>query len=109
MAGALAASDLAVCRSGASTLGELPATGTPAILVPLPKSKVNQAENATFLAGAGAAVIVPDSAIARRLANEVDRIMGEPGLLKRMTSAAKGLSRPEAAAQIAGLVTELAP
>jgi UDP-N-acetylglucosamine--N-acetylmuramyl-(pentapeptide) pyrophosphoryl-undecaprenol N-acetylglucosamine transferase len=108
MADALEAADLAVCRSGASTLGELPATGTPSILVPLPESQVNQAENAAFLADAGAATIVPDTEISGRLAGEVERILGNSESLERMSKACRSLSQPEAAARIAALVDELA-
>jgi UDP-N-acetylglucosamine--N-acetylmuramyl-(pentapeptide) pyrophosphoryl-undecaprenol N-acetylglucosamine transferase len=59
---AFAAADLAVCRSGASTLAELTTTATPSILVPYPfASEDHQRKNAEALAGAGAATIVDDA------------------------------------------------
>ncbi|HLJ69011.1 MAG TPA: UDP-N-acetylglucosamine--N-acetylmuramyl-(pentapeptide) pyrophosphoryl-undecaprenol N-acetylglucosamine transferase [Chloroflexota bacterium] len=108
MADALAAADLAVCRSGASVLGELPATGTPAILVPLPARGVHQLENAEYLADAGAAILVHDDNISTRLADLVDELLEEPERLQRMRDAALGLRRPDAAARIVSLVERLA-
>ena len=53
---ALAATDLAVSRSGAMMTGELQSWGIPSILVPLPTSaEDHQTTNAEALAGAGAA------------------------------------------------------
>ncbi len=60
MADAYAASDVAVCRSGAITVAELAATGTPALLVPYPyHDDDHQRANAAPLVEAGGAVTVP--------------------------------------------------
>jgi UDP-N-acetylglucosamine--N-acetylmuramyl-(pentapeptide) pyrophosphoryl-undecaprenol N-acetylglucosamine transferase len=104
MADALASADLALCRSGASILGELPLTGTPAILVPFPEPGVHQHENAGFLAEAGAAVIVDDADLCRRLAGMVDDLLGDVGRLSAMSEACRRLARPDAARDIAELV-----
>jgi UDP-N-acetylglucosamine--N-acetylmuramyl-(pentapeptide) pyrophosphoryl-undecaprenol N-acetylglucosamine transferase len=58
---AYAAADLVLARAGASTLGELAATGRPAILVPYPHAaEDHQRANAAMVAQAGAAVVVDD-------------------------------------------------
>lgn len=104
MADALAAADLALCRSGASTLGELPAVGTPGVLVPLPEPKVHQEENAAYLAGRGAAVVLPDHQLAARLAPTLESLLGDPDRLQSMAGACRGLARPDAVAALADLI-----
>ncbi len=50
-----------LARAGASTVGELAATGRPAILVPYPyASEDHQRANAAMVAQTGAAVVVDD-------------------------------------------------
>jgi len=70
---AYAAADLLVGRAGASTLAELAATGTPALLVPYPHATDDhQRCNAEGMARAGAAVIVTDAELdGARLAAEL--------------------------------------
>lgn len=58
---AYAAADLIVARAGASTLGELAATGTPALLVPYPYATADhQAHNAEAARATGAARVIAD-------------------------------------------------
>jgi undecaprenyldiphospho-muramoylpentapeptide beta-N-acetylglucosaminyltransferase len=101
----LAAADVAVQRAGASTVAELAVVGVPSILVPLPGAPGDhQTANARRLEEAGAAVVIADSDLdSNRLAIEVDRLLRDPDLRARMSQAARGLGRPEAAAQVAAL------
>lgn len=72
MAGAYAAADLVVCRSGAGTLAELAALRKPAVLVPYPHATDDhQTANARVFEQAGAAVLMPQSQLAKRLGGVV--------------------------------------
>ncbi|HZA78335.1 MAG TPA: undecaprenyldiphospho-muramoylpentapeptide beta-N-acetylglucosaminyltransferase [Acidimicrobiales bacterium] len=104
----LAAADVAVCRSGASTSFELLAVGLPAVLVPSPfVTADHQTTNARHLERAGAAVVVPDAELdGERLVAEVDALLADPGRLAEMSAAARAAARPDAAAAIAALVEE---
>ncbi|MBN8867235.1 MAG: undecaprenyldiphospho-muramoylpentapeptide beta-N-acetylglucosaminyltransferase [Solirubrobacterales bacterium] len=108
MGDGIAASDLALARSGGSVF-ELTALGRPAVLVPYPYATADhQTANAEWMAGAGAATVVPDSELdADRLLVEVDGILGDPERLETMSEASLGLARPEAAADVAGEVMSL--
>jgi len=58
---AMSATDLIICRSGASTLSELQLMGKPAVLVPSPNvTGAHQEKNARVLENAGAAVVVTE-------------------------------------------------
>ena len=104
----LAAADVAVCRSGASTSFELLAVGLPAVLVPSPfVTADHQTANARHIERAGAAVVVPDAELdGERLAAEVDALLADPARLERMGAAGRAAARPDAADAIAALVEE---
>ncbi|HUF76755.1 MAG TPA: UDP-N-acetylglucosamine--N-acetylmuramyl-(pentapeptide) pyrophosphoryl-undecaprenol N-acetylglucosamine transferase, partial [Longimicrobiales bacterium] len=99
----LAAADLAVSRSGAMSTAELLDRGLPAVLVPLPTAAAgHQMYNARALEKAGAAVVAPqDELTGEMLWAHVERLLGAPDLLERMSRTARSLARPHAAADIA--------
>jgi len=103
-------SALVACRSGAVTVAELAATGTPAVLVPLPGAPGDhQTRNAEALVDAGAAVLVDDAALdGARLAKEIEALLADPAALASMGDAARGLARVDAASRVADLVEEAA-
>ena len=108
MADALAAADLAVCRSGASVLGELPAAGTPAVLVPFPDPAVHQEENAEYLVRQGAAVALRDEDLLIQLGEVLEGLLSDRERLGEMGGACSALARPQAAAKIAAMIREAA-
>ncbi|GAA1349327.1 UDP-N-acetylglucosamine--N-acetylmuramyl-(pentapeptide) pyrophosphoryl-undecaprenol N-acetylglucosamine transferase [Falsarthrobacter nasiphocae] len=86
---AYAAADLVVARSGAGTVCELAATGTPALLVPLPHGNGEQALNAADLVRAGGAILTEDSDFTEGLIRStVLPLVQDPAALARMSEAA---------------------
>jgi UDP-N-acetylglucosamine--N-acetylmuramyl-(pentapeptide) pyrophosphoryl-undecaprenol N-acetylglucosamine transferase len=106
---ALAASDLVVARAGGSVF-EIAAHGRPAVLIPYPHAAADhQSQNARFMAGAGAAVVIPDDELTgTRLAQEVGALLADPSRLQAMARASAALARPDAAREIAREVLEAA-
>ncbi len=107
---ALAAADLAVTRSGATTLAELTALGVPAILVPSPNVVANhQYYNARLLSDAGAAVLIEEKDFNRfSLQQEIDRLLTEPKKMTDMKEKSKSLGVPDAAERLYRCLQEVA-
>jgi UDP-N-acetylglucosamine--N-acetylmuramyl-(pentapeptide) pyrophosphoryl-undecaprenol N-acetylglucosamine transferase len=108
MGAALAAADLVVSRAGASTLGEYPLFGLPAVLVPYPYAWRYQKVNADHLASQGAAVVLEDARLSDGLVKTVKTLLEDPAKLQSMREAMKSLSRPQAAAEIGAHLLALA-
>jgi UDP-N-acetylglucosamine--N-acetylmuramyl-(pentapeptide) pyrophosphoryl-undecaprenol N-acetylglucosamine transferase len=107
MVAALQAADLVVSRAGASTLGEFPAVGLPAILVPYPYAGAHQARNAAYLARHGAAVVINDADLSGQLQDTVMNLLTNPEKLETMRQASRQLAQPEAAAHLARHIVEV--
>ncbi len=100
MGAALAAADLALSRAGASSLGEFPLFGLPAILVPYPHAWRYQKVNANYLVQHGAAVLLEDARLSDQILPTVNTLLNQPQKLASMRLAMQSLSHPEAAAGI---------
>jgi UDP-N-acetylglucosamine--N-acetylmuramyl-(pentapeptide) pyrophosphoryl-undecaprenol N-acetylglucosamine transferase len=108
MGAALACADLSVSRAGASSLGELPLFGIPAILVPYPYAWRYQKVNADYLVLQNAAILLKDEDLKERLFHTVQELFDQPERLQSMARAMHAQARPQAAIQIAGLLKQLA-
>jgi UDP-N-acetylglucosamine--N-acetylmuramyl-(pentapeptide) pyrophosphoryl-undecaprenol N-acetylglucosamine transferase len=107
VAEAMAASDLIVCRAGASAMAELPLLRLPGVLVPHPFG--HQDANADFLVEQGGAMKVPDDALgAGALLPTVLGLLGDAARREAMAEAMGRLARPAAAENIASLVRSVA-
>jgi UDP-N-acetylglucosamine--N-acetylmuramyl-(pentapeptide) pyrophosphoryl-undecaprenol N-acetylglucosamine transferase len=108
MGAALAAADLTLCRAGASTLGELPFFGLPAVLTPYPHAWRYQRVNAEWLVERGAAVLVDEERLPRELVSTVRRLLSDRAALAEMSDRMRSLARTDAAVQLAGELLALA-
>lgn len=100
--------DVAVCRSGAITIGELTALGIASVLVPLPGAPGDhQSKNAQTVASAGGATVLRDGDLTARSLGEVLDDVLEEGRLVAMSAAALALGRRDAAREIAQVVLKV--
>lgn len=109
MPAAFARADLVVCRSGASTVAEIAAAGKPSVFVPFPRAADDhQRRNAEALAKHGAAVVVEESKLEGVwLAETIAALLQDPPRLQRMGEAARALSHPNAAHEIAAMAARV--
>lgn len=110
MGQAYRASDLMVCRAGASTLAEVAAFGTPAILVPYPYAAGDhQNRNAEIFVNAGAASVIDNDEIdGDILARAINEVKKNRKRLSGMSGSMLKLGRPNAARNLAELIIEVA-
>ncbi|MFI5000433.1 MAG: undecaprenyldiphospho-muramoylpentapeptide beta-N-acetylglucosaminyltransferase [Reyranellales bacterium] len=105
----LASAHLVIGRSGASTVAELATIGRPSILVPYPHAADDhQMANARAFEATGACIVIPHAAFtAEVLAGHLSALFEAPQRLAEMAAAAHAAGRPDAAARLADVVSEL--
>ena len=110
MAEELAAADLVVCRSGASTVAELAAAGRASVLIPFAAATDDhQRKNADVLVQAGAAEMITEAELtAERLSAMVSALLRHGARRHAMGEWARTLAHGDAAGEIARMVAGLA-
>ena len=104
------AADVAICRSGATTVAELVAISLPAVLVPLPGAPGDhQTHNATALARVGGAVVIADRDVnGDTLSTALSPWLTNPYALAQAEDGLHQLRHPGAASAIAAVIREVA-
>lgn len=105
---------MAISRAGGTTLAELAATGTPAVLVPYPHAADDhQRRNAELLVRAGGAVVLDQCPVEQgghfprfdtALADAIRPLISEPARLETMGRVMRRFARPEAARHVAEMI-----
>ena len=108
MGAAFSAADLIISRAGASTLGEFPLFGVPAILVPYPYAWRYQKVNADYLVNKKAALMIRDEDLPERIVPVVTDLLNHPDKLHAMKNAMSDLANPNAAKDILNILREAA-
>jgi len=110
LAGGMAAgaATLVISRAG-STIFEIAAWGKPSILIPLPGAAGDhQTKNAFAYARTGAATVIEQNNLsAHMLLGEAERIIGNPAITEKMSTAAKTFARGDAARTIARALLDI--
>lgn len=106
---AMAASDMAIFRSGAIGLAELAVRGIPSILIPYPYAAADhQTFNAKAFVEAGASTMIVDKELdGTRLLHSVDAMLEDQECRQRMAQATLQLGKPQAAIEIATLALSI--
>jgi UDP-N-acetylglucosamine--N-acetylmuramyl-(pentapeptide) pyrophosphoryl-undecaprenol N-acetylglucosamine transferase len=106
MGTAYRAADLALARSGASSLAELASFGLPAVLVPFPfAADDHQKKNAEVAVRAGAAVLAEEDVLGGdRLGQIVTEIFAGRDRLRGMAERSLAMANPGAARRIADVI-----
>jgi len=106
----VAAADLILCRSGASSVAELAAAGRAAVLIPFPQAADDhQRKNADAFVAAGAAELIIEAELNDdRLFEMLRTLLGDDARRVEMGRRARGLAHPQAVQEIGMLVAGLA-
>ncbi|MCF6312378.1 MAG: hypothetical protein L3J39_07995, partial [Verrucomicrobiales bacterium] len=105
---AYAAADVALCRSGASSLAELAAFGVPSVLIPYPyAAEDHQTKNAQVYERGGAALLYQQKDLdAEKLASSLIDLLEDEVRLAKMADDMKGLAILDAAKLVADAIEE---
>ena len=100
---------LVITRAGASSIADLSVIGRPSILVPYAMAAADhQTANAKQLVEAGAAIMVPESALhVDSLSEQVSLVLSDPKGALKMAQAALGCGKPDATETLVALTVEL--
>ena len=110
MAERFAWADVIVCRAGAITAAEIAAAGRAAIFIPFGRATdSHQLRNAQEMSRAGAGRLISEAELnAEKLASEIFSLLDHPQEIEKLSTAARGLARPDAARDIVNLIEEAA-
>lgn len=105
----LAAADLVICRSGASTLAELEAAGKASILIPSPIVAGNhQYHNAMVLGKAGAAEVIEQKDVTpEKIISEIEKLYNDPDKVEIMSQSAASLHLKDTNERIMAVIEKL--
>ena len=105
----LAAADLVICRSGASTLAELEAAGKASILIPSPIVAGNhQYHNAMVLGKAGAAVVIEQKDVTNeKIISEIEALYNDRDRVEVMSQSAADLHLSDTNERILAVIDKL--
>jgi UDP-N-acetylglucosamine--N-acetylmuramyl-(pentapeptide) pyrophosphoryl-undecaprenol N-acetylglucosamine transferase len=107
MGAAFTTADLVVCRAGASTLGELPLFGLPAILVPYPYAWRYQKVNADYLVKNGGAVLLKNEDLHSGLLLAINNLLNSPDQMNSMRENIRRLATHNSAEKLASILRSL--
>ena len=102
--------DVIVCRAGAITAAEVAAAGRAAIFIPFGRATdSHQLRNAQEMSRTGAGRLISETELtAERLTGEIFSLLDQPQEIEKLSNAARGLARPNAARDIVNLIEEVA-
>ena len=105
----LAAADVVVSRAGATSVAELSAVGTAAVLIPGTFGAGHQIATAKAMAAAGAALMLPEAELSSGgLVSALLDLLDDPKRLRSIGAASLSRGQPGAAARIAAIGLRLA-
>lgn len=104
------AADLVISRGGASAIFEIAAWGVPSIIIPIADSNGDhQNRNAFSYARSGAGIVMEERNLTPNLfVSEINRILTDEELQKKMRNGAKNFAKPDAARKIAEGIINIA-
>jgi len=102
------ASDLVISRAGATSLSEITLFGLPSILIPYPKRRVRQLENALYLQKQDAAIAIEQRDFSPWLLREVmQSLLKSKDRINTLSKNSIKLAQPEAAQKLASEIIKL--